>query len=212
MTLKNQIARTILHLCTFLALFISLFISPFTVLALGKTTSFAEFYRWVQNGDASVLRGVYVTDTLALPVVQQPHENAGYVSTQADVTTQFRMASLYGTVGLLAHNYLAGKYFPDLRVGQEVRLIYGDGHIDYFEVSAILKYQALQPSNPYSSFRNLDNDETLTAEELFKQVYSGAQHVTFQTCIQANGDSSWGRLFVIAIPKDKSFALERMAR
>jgi len=40
----------------------------------------------------------------------------------------------------------------------------------------------------------------LTAEQLFNRVYRGDRHVTFQTCIDANGDISWGRLFVIAIP------------
>jgi hypothetical protein len=30
--------------------------------------------------------------------------------------------------------------------------------------------------------------------------YNGAAHVTFQTCILQDGNSSWGRLFVTAIP------------
>jgi hypothetical protein len=42
---------------------------------------------------------------------------------------------------------------------------------------------------------------TLTAEQMFKRAYLGDRHVTFQTCINAYGNASWGRLFVVATPK-----------
>jgi hypothetical protein len=64
-----------------------------------------------------------------------------------------------------------------------------------------MQFQALQPTSPYSSFRDLDSDETFTAEQVFKQVYTGDRHVTFQTCIAGPESLSWGRLFVIATPK-----------
>ena len=117
------------------------------------------------------------------------------------------MAAKYGNIGLLAHNHLAGQPFTQLSVGQEVRLIYGNGRIETFIITEVLEYQALQPTNPYSSFRNLNKDETLTAKQMFKRVYFGDRHITFQTCIAANGDQSWGRLFVIAIPKPERPAL-----
>jgi hypothetical protein len=41
----------------------------------------------------------------------------------------------------------------------------------------------------------------LNAEQMFKRVYFGDRHVTFQTCIESNGELSWGRLFIIAEPK-----------
>jgi hypothetical protein len=106
---------------------------------------------------------------------------------------------------LLAHNYLSGRFFSDLTVGQEVRLVYGDGKVEYFVVTEILRYQALEPNSQLSSFRNLDNYEVLSAEQMFKRVYAGKRHVTFQTCISANGTFSWGRLFVVAKPKQFSF-------
>jgi hypothetical protein len=115
--------------------------------------------------------------------------------------TQFRMAAQYGTVGLLAHNHLSGRHFSQLQTGQEVRLVYGDGRIETFVVTEVLRYQALQPTSPYSSFRNLDKEETLSAEGMFKRVYFGDGQVTFQTCIEFGGDLSWGRLFVIAVPQ-----------
>lgn len=204
MTLNTQTTRTARSTFILVAFLISIFYNPLSSKALGNDISLpslAEFSRSVQNGEAQVLRGVYVSDVLALPVVQQPAALAGFVSGNDSELTQFRMAAQYGTIGLLAHNYLAGKVFPQLTAGQEVSLVYGDGKIQTFIITEVLRFQALQPTSPYSSFRNLEKEETLTAEQMFKRVYFGDQRVTFQTCIEANGNSSWGRLFVIATPK-----------
>jgi hypothetical protein len=206
MALKNKFIRTTFraNLSLLLLACAILFLSPISVLAQGNNPTLptlAEFSKKVQNGQADVLRGVYVANVLALPIVQQPSADAGYVSTNDGEATQFQMASRYGNVGLLAHNHLAGKSFSALAIGQEINLIYGDGHIEYFVVREILKYQALKPTSPYSSFRNLDKDEVLSAKHMFKRVYLGDRHVTFQTCLAADGNQSWGRLFVIATPK-----------
>jgi hypothetical protein len=163
--------------------------------------NFTDFSKAVQNVKADTLGGVYVPNVMALPVVQQPSGNDGYVSNYDGQVTQFGLASQYGNVGLLAHNYLSGKEFSQLSVGQEVRLIYGDGKVEYFIVKEVLQYQALQPNSQWSSFRDLKDNTVLTAEQMFKRVYTGNRHVTFQTCIYAEGTSSWGRLFVVAVPK-----------
>ena len=188
-----------------LAIFASLFYRPIYTQALGNIAvlpSLADFSKSVQNGNAQELRGVYVDGIFALPVVQQPSGTPAFVSSLEGELTQFGMPASYGNIGLLAHNHLSGRLFSDLAGGQQVRLIYGDGKIETFVITEILRYQALQPASPYSSFRSLDqNDETLTADQLFKRVYLGDRHVTFQTCIQAYGNSSWGRLFIIAMPK-----------
>ena len=204
MTLKQKNSRLFLNLSLLLFTLASLWLNPISALAIGDATllpAFADFSKSVQNGQKDILRGIYVTDALALPVIQQPASSAGYVSNKDGEATQFGMASQYGNIGLLAHNHLAGKSFSQLMIGQEVRLVYGDGHVEYFVITEILKYQALQPTSPYSSFKNLNKEETLTAEQMFKRVYLGDHHVTFQTCIEANGNLSWGRLFVIAVPK-----------
>lgn len=204
MTLNTQTTRAAQRTSLLVTFLVSIFYNPLSTRALGNDVAFpslSDFSGQVQNGDAQALRGVYVSDVLALPVVQQPIGLAGFVSSKNDEVTQFRMAAQYGTVGLLAHNYLSGKSFPKLSVGQEVRLVYGDGKMETFIITEILRYQAMQPTSPYSSFRNLEKEETLTAEQMFKRVYFGDRHVTFQTCIEANGNSSWGRLFVIATPK-----------
>ena len=207
MPLKNQTLRTALNASFLFLVVISIFFNASSVFALGNgessLPSFPDFSKTVQNGDANVLRGVYVADVMALPIVQQPAGNAGYVTNKDGEITQFGMASQFGNVGLLAHNHLAGKSFTKLMVGQEVRLVYGNGKVEYFVITEALQYQALQPTSPYSSFRNLSKEETLTAEQMFKRVYLGDRHVTFQTCIAKDGSSSWGRLFIIAVPKSK---------
>ena len=205
MALKHHVTRRFLNLGFFLAILGSLLFNANSTMAMGNNTAllpgFTDFSQAVQNGKADSLRGVYVSNVLALPVVQQPSGNAGYVSSNDGQATQFAMASQFGNVGLLAHNYLSGKSFSQLTVGQEVRLVYGDGRVEYFIVAEVLQYQALQPNSPWSSFRGIHDNTTLTAEQMFKRVYAGDRHVTFQTCIQAEGISSWGRLFVVAVPK-----------
>ncbi|MCI0608744.1 MAG: hypothetical protein L0Z71_06745 [Anaerolineae bacterium] len=147
--------------------------------------------RLVENSDVDVLSGVYIPNVLALPVVQQPAGDDGYVSGRNDEATRFAMASRYGNVGLLVHNYLSGKLFSLLVVGDEVRLVYGDGRVEYFVITEVLHYQALEPYSPWSAFRNLDSQDVLSTEQMFTRAYAGDRHVTFQTCIEANGNSSW---------------------
>ena len=176
----------------------SLIIGDYSRTALPDYQNFVEI---VRNGQKGVLRGVYVPGVLALPIVQQPVGNPGYVSQKIEEITQFNMAADAGVVGLLAHNHLSGATFTNLVVGHEVRLIYGDGAVEYFVVDQVLQYQALQPYSPNSEFRDLETNVTISANQLFGKVYRGERHVTFQTCIDANGNSSWGRLFIVAQPK-----------
>ena len=148
-----------------------------------------------------MLRGVYVPEVLALPVAQQPVDRPYFVSSRDGEATQFGMASQYGNIGLLAHNTLSGKFFARLSIGQQVRLVYGDGRVEDFLVANILRFSASDPESISSSFRNLDGNETLSAGEMFTRAYAGERHLVFQTCITANGNSSWGRLFIVALPK-----------
>ena len=214
MTLKARTLRTTWNASLLLALLISVFFNPVLAKAAGNDDAvlpaFSDFSKTVQNGDPNLLRGVYVPDVLALPVLQQPAGQAAYVSTDDGKLTQFAMASQFGNIGLLAHNHLSGKFFSQLAIGQEVRLVYGNGKVEYFVIAEVLQYQALQPTSLYSSFRNLSKEETLTAEQMFKRVYFGDRHVTFQTCIAKDGNSSWGRLFVIATPKPHYTGIDRL--
>ena len=212
MTLNMPVKHTVRSVSLLLTILISLFYHPNATKAIGESgtlPAFADFTKSVQNGDAKALRGVYVDDVLALPIVQQPSGSPAFVSNNDGEITQFGMASQYGNIGLLAHNHLSGKSFAELAIGKQVRLVYGDGRIESFVIIEVLRYQAMQPTSPYSSFRRLDNtEETLTAEQMFKRVYLGDRHLTFQTCIEAYGNLSWGRMFVIAVPKSEYLSLD----
>ena len=198
-------SRTALSLSLLVFLFTAFFLNLDSTQAIanpdGVLPGFADFSRSVQNGDATVLRGVYVPDVLALPVVQQPVDRPYYVSNRDGEATQFGMASQYGNIGLLAHNTLSGRDFSRLSIGQQVRLVYGDGRVEDFVVTNIMRFRASNPESVSSSFRNLDRNETLSAGEMFTRTYTGERHLVFQTCIAANGNESWGRLFIIAVPK-----------
>ncbi len=206
MALTTSLPRRFIYAGILLALLVSFGLNNVPALAMGNADAsalpeFSEFLDSVHTGEDNVVRGVYVPNVLAYRVAQQPLDNPSFLSSKEDRVTQFRMAANYGTVGLVAHNYLAGDSFFGLKAGDEVRIVYGDGRVELFVVSEILRYQALQPNSPYSSFRNVDWDETLTVKEMFKRVFVSDGHVTFQTCIEQDGLSTWGRLFVIAIPK-----------
>ncbi|HLE27668.1 MAG TPA: hypothetical protein VI793_06095 [Anaerolineales bacterium] len=163
-----------------------------------KTPAYETFAASVADGQAGVVRGVYAADVLALRVEQQPADSPNYIDSDPEAATQFQTASFFGVTGLLAHNDLAGEKFFDLAEGQEVRIVYGDGATKRYSVTRIYRFQALDPYSPTTSFVDLGTGATLTTLDVFSMVYMGEDHVTFQTCIEENGNPSWGRLFVIA--------------
>ncbi len=158
-----------------------------------------DFVSVVKDGNATV-RGVYVPDVMAFRVVQQPNGQSGYVSAIQGIVTQFGLASNYGTVGLLAHNFAAGAEFSKVTLGTKISVVKGDGTIKEFVVTKTASFQALQPNSTSSNFLDLETNEKLTASSLFKKMYAGKGHLTLQTCIAQGNESSWGRLFIIAEP------------
>jgi hypothetical protein len=141
---------------------------------------------------------VYVPGSFSLRVMQQPVGDPLFVPDEHGVVSQFSVAAAHGTVGLLAHNTLDGAVFFYLNVGSDVYVAFDGGAKVRYVVSRIERYQALSPLDPKSSFINLDSGETLTYEQVFNRVYAQPNQLTLQTCIEAEGDPSWGRLFVIA--------------
>jgi hypothetical protein len=180
--------------------------------ALGSPLpAFHEFVAANKTGDPKSLVGVYVPGVLALPIVQQPAGQPGYVSPAPDVATQFGMAKDYGTDALLAHNYLSGELFFNLIAGQRVILVYGDGKVKYYEIIKKNSYQALSPNSPYSNFIDLSNPEAvLSAADVFLKNYGVAGRLVFQTCIESNGIESWGRLFIAAQPVQRTVIADRL--
>ena len=159
-----------------------------------------EFVSSVADGQSEVIRGLFVDEKIAFQVIQQPAGQLAYVSSAEDVITEFAMARSRGVVGMLAHNYLAGKFFSDIQMDDIIQVVYGDGQIQKYHVVDIQRYQALQPNSTNSEFIDLDTTQRLTATQLFNKVYTGDHHVTLQTCIQVGEVDTWGRLFIIAEP------------
>lgn len=160
--------------------------------------SLDEFAQSLVNGQEGIIRGLYLEGKFSYQVVQQPNDDAAFVSTMEDVVTEFSMAKKYGVTGLLAHNFLAGADFFSVEIGDLIHVVYGNGEILTYKVVDIQSYQALSPNSASSNFVDLETSENLAATQLFKRVYMGGHHLTLQTCIQQDGEDSWGRLFIIA--------------
>ncbi len=194
---KRLTQLTSLLLVLVYALTIGLLPARAEALALPSLNSFVSS---VQNGRATVIRGIYAREAFALPVVQQPKDNPAYVSSASGYVTEFSLARRYGTIGMLAHNHLAGASFFSLEQGDKISLVYGNGKIETFIVTKIIRYQALSPNSPYTPFLDLETGQTKTVEQVFYEMYSGKGHLTLQTCIAQDDEPSWGRLFIIAEP------------
>jgi hypothetical protein len=160
-----------------------------------------DFILTVKSGNDTELRGAYAEGLFAFPVDQQPLNSIDYVTGKDQRLTQFELASEYGNVGLLAHNFLSGRFFGRLSVGQRIALVFGGGRLEWYRVARVLRYRAVNPLESTSDFIDINDNELRTAGELFQSVYTGDRHVTFQTCIERDGTASWGRLFVIAEPE-----------
>jgi hypothetical protein len=168
----------------------------------------SDFASTADTIDSKQVVGVYAPGVFTLPVIQQPDSKPWFVSSKPNTITQFGLASEYGSMGFLAHNTLAGNVFNKLQVGQEVRVIRGDGDTQRFIVGEITRYQALDPDNPYSVFRPVEGrGKDLSSTELFNLIYAVPHRVVFQTCIEYGGDPNWGRYFVIAYLVKERFSI-----
>ena len=171
---------------------------------LSQTQLYNQAAQQVSENDANTISSIFVPNVFFYYVVQQPANSPEYVSPMGNLITEFGLPKKYGNVGLLAHNYLAGDSFDELSIGQKIYLFYEDGHADRLTVRKVFHFRALEPDNTQSQFEDLDTGEILTAGDVFVRMYTGATHLTLQTCIYANSDNSWGRLFVIAEPDSTS--------
>jgi hypothetical protein len=164
-----------------------------------NVSALQSFIDSVTTGSRAVT-GIYVNKDFTLRVGQQPSGNPGFVSSNAGEVTQFGMAADYGSRGFLAHNYLSGASFFDLNVGDTLTLVFGDGSSESFLIQEIRRFEALQPNSPTSTFVDLDEGGKLSATSLFHSIYNYNNPVVLQTCIENHGVSTWGRLFIIAVP------------
>lgn len=144
--------------------------------------------------------GIYLVGKKFFRVEQQPKGNPAYVSDKKNVVTSFILPKHYGNLGFLAHNHLAGKFFLELELGDEIILLPEYGEFMNYRVTTVQKYRALQPRDPRSTFINLQTNRQCGAGEVFRQVYMGDEHMVLQTCLAKDNILEWGRVFYIAEP------------
>jgi hypothetical protein len=163
----------------------------------------ASFIASVQTGQPQKVAGVYAPGIFGMPVTGQPGDDETYVSSEENVLTLYSKPGDFGVVALLAHNYLnSGRVLAHLQPDQEIVLVYGDGNISRYRISSVQYFQAIDPHNNRSDFRDLNGPggAVISYDQLFKQVYTQTNQLVFQTCLEANGDLSWGRIFISADP------------
>lgn len=164
-----------------------------------KDSRFETFKQAVTNGRAGKITGLFVPGFKGLYVVQQGKGDNTGVSPVDGVVTQFSLPS-GGVVGLMAHNYAAGKWFESFTPNSLVYVIYGDGKSVAYRITDTLRFKAKNGKSPSSDLIDLSTGETRTADQVYNQVYTGRPHLTLQTCIEEEGNWKWGRLFLLAEP------------
>jgi len=156
------------------------------------------FIRQVSDGQGGVVKGLFVDGVMAVRVIQQPQGNAAFISVEDQTATQFQSATPFNVVGLLAHNFLAGRDFFRIKIGQDLILVYGDGKLQHYRVSEIGNFQRLTLSDLRSDFLELSNNQRWTTDQVFSRYYQKPNRLTLQTCIEHDGVWDWGVRFVTA--------------
>lgn len=110
-------------------------------------------------------------------------DDPGQVSLYADACER-------GAIGLLAHNYLAGRRFGDLRPADPLAVYDHNGGQYRYRVSEVRRYEI---ANDFGDLAEAGGP-VLTQNDVFEQVYTPGRLV-LQTCTGS------GFLFVIAEPE-----------
>lgn len=100
----------------------------------------------------------------------------------------------FGTVGVLAHNYLEGQRFTLLNEGDLIGLGWVDGREEWFRVTEIQVWTATEPGNEMSTLER--RGEVVDSWAVYRAVYGMPGRLVLQTCIGVKG----GFYFVIAEP------------
>jgi len=150
--------------------------------------------------------GVYFGKNRFLRVVDQPAGRPEFVSSISNTATNFQLASKHGNIGLVAHNYLGGRMFHDVNLGDVVYVMDGFGRTLTYRVREMLEYQAINPRDTRTNFIDLKTNHLYSASDVFKRVYKGKHHLVLQTCIKKGKNEEWGRKFILAYPVNKNEA------
>jgi hypothetical protein len=103
-------------------------------------------------------------------------------------------------IGLLAHNFLSGRFFLQILPGQILTIVYGDGQTEDFQVAEMRDFERLSELDLHSDFRDLQTDQTVSADQVFRDFYQGDRRLTLQTCLERGGNWNWGIRMITAFP------------
>lgn len=106
---------------------------------------------------------------------------------------------LTNSITFLAHDYLDGKYFSEIEIGDTI--IYLDGDPSTRSLYKVTEIIAAQASDPQSVTTDLWIDgQWMDVAQAYERVgYTDQRKLVLQTCISTDVPA-WGRLFVIAKP------------
>lgn len=145
---------------------------------------------------------VSIESGFSLPIIQQPTGESSFVSTRANIITQFNSPGTYGVTGLLAHNYLSGKEFYSLEIGQKVTVTYGEGIERNYKIVSIDRFKKIDRTSIYSNLVEVETNKEYSSTEVFNRFYNGSHRLVFQTCLEKDGRLDWGLVFITAEPID----------
>lgn len=145
------------------------------------------------GGGKSAVR-VAVDGVFSYPVVQ----SGSKVPNQGGVLGQYSVAKNKNNIGLLGHNYLSGGAFFALAPGMHVTVQLSNGKTQTYEIYNVLRFKATDPNDFSKPFLDMSGKE-YKAKQVFRMGYRKGQ-LTFQTCITAEGSSTWGVMFIQAKP------------
>ena len=169
--------------------------TPHSLPVTGKIENISEMGNFSTNKNSINISRVTVPGKFSYSVPQAGNS----VPNQAGVVGQYAEAKGNGNIGLLAHNYLAGSSFAWINYGDEVQVTNSNGNIEYYVVNNILRFKASNPNDFTKPFIDEGSGQNYSARGLFNIAYKSGM-VTFQTCIAQGGSTTWGIIFVQAVP------------
>ena len=149
---------------------------------------------------------ITLPNDLPMVIVQQPKGDPLWISNNIDAFTQIEQPRKeFGTSVFAIHTYGSKNDLYDLKINDFI--VYKTISIDnncnvhanlvFYRVKDILRYQALSPRNPATPLIDLVTGKQYSVESIIDKVYGNNEYVILQTCIYKNGNTAWGRLFVV---------------
>jgi hypothetical protein len=165
----------------------------------GRNSGLEQLLDQLSNDGGSYSGGIYAPGVFAFPIISQPEDDNLYVSVKRNLVTMFSAAAANGVTGLLAHNFLAGALFYDLEIGQEIWVVESEQKLRGYQITNIDQFQKIE-DDENDIFVDLETNHEMNGSEVFDRFYTGEPHLILQTCLEGEGDPSWGLTFIVAEP------------